>query len=126
MIGGIGADILRIARMEKALSRGEAFARRVFTDEERDYIFRSGKPNAASAAAVFAAKEAVAKALGSGFRGFSPADVEIYHDERGAPHARLHNAARKMARDGRWHLSLSHEREYAIAYAIWELGEERP
>lgn len=120
MIRGIGTDLLRIKRMEAAISRSEHFANRVFTEAERAYIYRGGKPNFASAAANFAAKEAVVKALGTGFRGLALTDVELLHDESGAPHIRLHNAALERAQGGKIWISLTHEGDYAAAYAVWE------
>jgi len=117
---GIGTDIIKIARFEGMTPR---FMERVFTPDERAYLL--GKPTA-SAAGLFAAKEAVAKALGTGFRGFWPSDVEIWHDELGKPQVRLHGAAeqaaaKQTAGEHRVHVSISHTDTDAIAFAVVEI-----
>jgi len=111
---GIGTDIIKTARFEGVTPR---FTERAFTPNERAYLF--GKP-IASAAGLFAAKEAVAKALGTGFRGFWPNDIEIYHDEWGKPQVQLHNGAKEAAGDCRIHISISHTDTDAIAFAVIE------
>ena len=82
MIIGIGTDICSISRFEDEEKRGSLIAR-FFTENERTYVESRGKGAAASAAAVFAAKEACAKALGTGFRGFGPSEIEVVHNEDG-------------------------------------------
>jgi holo-[acyl-carrier protein] synthase len=67
--------------------------------------------------AAFAAKEAIAKALGCGLNW---RDVEILTSESGAPVTRLHGEARERLGDGRLHLSISHSRDYAVAHAVVE------
>ena len=81
MIAGLGIDVCEISRIEKALEHPR-FALRAFTEGERARIAQRG---AKTAAGLFAAKEAVAKALGSGFDGFGLQDVEIQWDEAGRP-----------------------------------------
>jgi len=77
---------------------------------------------------MFAAKEAVAKALGTGFaRGIMPEQIEIIHDEYGAPGTTLSGAAKETMRrlgGARVLLSLSHEEGMAIAFAVIEAGRE--
>ena len=120
---GIGTDICAVSRMEKAITKTH-FYERVFFEEERMYL--EGKENARpqSAAAMFAAKEAVAKALGTGFiHGIMPWTIEVTHEENGAPGVRLHGAAKERmeALGGeRIHLSLSHEGDNAMAFVIIE------
>ena len=80
MIAGIGTDLIRIDRVIKACEK-ESFLKRVFTEKERQLI--AGNQN--RAASNFAVKEAVAKALGTGFRGFGPEDVEVLRDSLGSP-----------------------------------------
>jgi len=119
MIFGVGADIIEIGRVESAVS-GAAFYEKTFTAAEREYLL-GRRPE--SAAGMFAAKEAVAKALGTGFRGFRPADVEIIHNELGAPYAALHGRAAEIAAENsvtKIHISISHCETYAAAYAIAE------
>ncbi len=119
MLKGLGCDIIQVSRMERALKR-ESFAQRVFTPAERAAIAQRG---AATAAGFWAAKEAVSKAMGTGFSGFTLQDVEILTDGEGAPHAYLHRGAQaRLARLGAlsvW-VSISHERDSAIAVAAVE------
>ena len=74
----------------------------------------------ASAGGIFAAKEAVAKALGTGFVGFGFADVEILSDKKGKPVVRLHGDAAALVRDANVHLSISHDGGMAMAFAVIE------
>jgi phosphopantetheine--protein transferase-like protein len=119
----VGVDLIEIPRVERALNRyGERFLRRVFTPAE--VIYSRGR--ASELATRFAAKEAVAKALGVGMRMLAPDgvewhEVEVLGDWRGRPEVYLHGwAAQRAAQLGltRWAVSLSHEREYAIAFVV--------
>lgn len=119
----VGVDLVEIARVERVLHRyGERFLRKVFTPAE--VIYSRGR--APELAARFAAKEAVAKALGVGMRILAPDgvgwhEVEVLGDWRGRPEVYLHGpAAERAARLGlaHWAISLSHEREYAIAFVV--------
>ena len=120
---GIGVDICTVARIEKAMER-EHFVQRVFTEEERAYLAGKGMGRAQSAAAMFAAKEAVAKALGTGFaRGVMPDKIGVVHDDSGRPGAVLTGAAADMLTEiggARVHLSLTHENGQAMAFAVIE------
>lgn len=119
MIVGLGIDIAEIARIEKALEKPR-FALRIFTDGERARIDQRGVKTAAG---LFAAKEAVAKALGSGFDGFGPADVEILWDEAGRPRCQLHAGALARLRatgGGSVFLSITHDAGVAAAVAVIE------
>ncbi len=121
MIKGIGTDILEISRMEKNINNGK-FMTDYFTEKELGYILKK-KNRAESAAAFFCGKEAVSKALGTGFLKFSPIDVEIFHDVKGKPYVRLKGNAQIIAESigiSKIHLSLTHCREYASAFAIAE------
>ncbi len=94
MIVGIGLDRIAIARMERALARfGARLLARVFTEAEvREALAR--QPMARRLALCFAAKEAAAKALGTGFReGVAPRMIETVHEPSGKPVLRLHGAA---------------------------------
>ena len=122
MIVGIGTDICSIERFEDEEKRN-ALLKRFYTEGERKYIAGRGMGAAASAAACFAAKEACAKALGTGFRGFGPSDIEVIHTEDGKPGYRLLGEAMMLARRkgvDRVHLSLSHDGGQAIAFALLE------
>lgn len=120
---GIGTDICAVSRMEKAIEKAH-FYERVFFEEERAYLERKENARAQSAAAMFAAKEAVSKALGTGFiRGIMPWTIEVTHDEDGKPGVRLHGAAKEKLEElgGRdVHLSMTHEGDMAMAFVIIE------
>jgi len=123
-IAGIGVDRIRIARVRRALERhGERFVARVFTEAETAQARRKGNP-ARRHAMLFAAKEAVAKALGTGFRqGVAPRHIETLHEAGGRPVVRLHGgAAEAAARLGvaRVHVSLTDDDGVAMAFAIAE------
>lgn len=121
MIVGVGVDIIAVARMERALARREAaFFRRVFTAGEGQ-DGRRRKERAAFFAARFAAKEAVMKALGCGWGPVGWQEVEIRRAPSGQPTVALHGEAARRAKERgvtAVHVSLSHEREYAVAYAV--------
>lgn len=126
---GIGVDMLEIDRMERVLRRRPNFARRVFTDEERAYCERTARP-AEHYAARFAAREAVVKALGTGFsQGVSFRDVSVGRDESGRPRALLSGRAAQIAQERGIReiaLSISHTRDVAVANAIAVTDEVRP
>ena len=118
---GVGVDLRGVARIERAIEK-EHFYERVFTPEERAYLSQKGKGRAQSAAAMFAAKEAVAKALGTGFSGgVMPWNISVVHDEKGAPGAELTGAAKERLEQiggAGVRISLSHEGDSAIAFAV--------
>ncbi len=122
MIVGIGTDIVAVTRMAAAITRhGERFAQRILSDDEM--VKYSQQANQASYLAKrFAAKEAVVKALGCGFRdGISMRQVVISNDPLGKPEVTLRDKAAERAEQmqiGEILLSLSDEREYAIAYVL--------
>ncbi len=118
-----GVDLVELPRVERAVTRyGERFLERVFTPAELVYTRR----RLPELAARFAAKEAVSKALGVGMRmlardGIGWRDVEVLGDWRGRPEVYLHGrAAERAAALGltEWAISLSHTREYAIAFVV--------
>jgi len=120
-VKGAGTDIVSVARLGKSLARGPDFAQEVFTAEERRYC--DVRPNAAQHyAARFAAKEAFLKAVGIGlFGGISLQDIEVVRAMDGPPRLVLGpSAAAALERVGAStaHLSLSHERDYAIALVV--------
>lgn len=118
---GVGTDIVSIARLDRSLSRGAAFAESVFSDEERRFCDAQRRP-AQHYAARFAAKEAFLKALGVGiFTGVALRDIEVQRDGDGAPRLRLGpTAAAALERAGGAAplLSLSHENDLAIAFVV--------
>ncbi|MFC0864767.1 holo-ACP synthase [Sphaerimonospora cavernae] len=117
MIVGIGVDVVDVARFAAVLERTPALRGRVFTRGERGLAVPS-------LAARFAAKEAVAKALGAP-PGLSHHDAEIVIGEYGRPSLRITGRAAEVA-DGlgvtRWHVSLTHDGGVAVAYVIAESG----
>ena len=126
MMLGVGVDVCEIARLERALG-GRAsprFRTRTFTDAEVAYCEGRRRTSAQSYAATFAAKEAVLKALGTGWaEGLGWHDVEVVRDRRGAPGVVLHGAALALARrrgTRRVHLTLSHGGGLAVAVVVVE------
>lgn len=122
MIHGIGSDVLSVRRVERDWDRlGDRLALRILhADEWPDY--QSCRFKARYLARRFAAKEAVAKALGTGFRhGVSARRIAVGHDDLWRPIPRLHGAAAEYADSrgiGRIWLSISDERDYAVAFAV--------
>lgn len=114
----VGVDIVEIERVKRALARfGERFLQRVYTDEERRRY--AGAP--AELAVRFAGKEAVSKVLGTGFAGVSWREIEILNDRLGKPVVRLRGRAEARAIQlgiQQVEISLSHSREYAVAFAV--------
>ena len=124
MIIGIGVDVVDIERFQTVSMRTSAFAERVFTEFER--FHSSGAPRSMSSlAARFAAKEAVAKALGAP-AGLGWHDVEVTRDDAGRPMLTIGGRASEVAAGlgvTDWHLSLSHDAGIAVAYVIAEHRE---
>lgn len=121
MILGVGVDIVEIDRVERAIGTSR-FVERVFTPAEREVLARQPRPGC-WAAGRFAAKEAVAKALGCGLAGCPPGDVEILSDERGAPRARLLGRTAGRYAGVRLWVSISHHRTDAVAQAVAERSD---
>ena len=124
MIYGIGTDIVKIQRIESGLKRwGNAFAQRILHAQEYTEFQKAAMP-ANFLAKRFAAKEATAKALGTGFRqGLCLSHIEIGHESLGRSILLLHGKAREFMADFHIvasHVSLSDERDYVIAYVVLE------
>ena len=120
MIHGIGTDIVAIARMQASLDRfGDKFARRILAPGELQGFADSGNP-ASFLAKRFAAKEAAVKALGTGFRdGIRLAHIAVSNNAYGKPGLCFSGRASQVCADlgvGEAHLSLSDEKDYAIAF----------
>lgn len=118
-----GIDIVEVARIARMLEEhDERFRERCFTAGERAYAEAGGELRGQRYAARFAAKEAVLKALGTGWQyGIAWTDVEVVASAEGAPGVVLHGVALERARERGiegWLLSLSHTREHAMASAI--------
>ncbi len=112
----LGTDIIEIKRVAKS-AENESFLKGVYTESERAYYAEHGS-KAETLAGMFCAKEAVSKALGCGFTGFKPCDIEILHRDGGAPYVRLTGNALKLFPDVDFLLSVSHCNEYAVAVAL--------
>ncbi len=122
MIRGIGVDVVQVDRLRRWLD-DESLLKRYFSVQERDAIYQRRDGAALSLAARFAAKEAFAKALGTGFRGFGLRDVWVVNDPLGKPELHVTGAAQlALTRIGgtRLWLSLTHEQQHAIAMVVIE------
>lgn len=124
MILGIGTDIIEINRIDKVIKRNEKFLIRNFSKEE--YLhFESKKFKMETIAGSFCSKEAVSKAIGTGFRGFSLIDIEIVRDDFGKPKIKISKKIEKILESNgiknyKFHVSIAHNKETAIAYVILE------
>lgn len=114
MVTGVGTDIIEVSRIRESLARHPGFRDRVLTPAEREICSSGGDP-AERVAGRFAAKEAVAKALG---RSLSWQDVEILSDERGCPVVGLRGKALEVAAGRKVLVSISHCHSHAVAYAV--------
>src|SRR5690554_1094614 len=118
MIKGLGIDIVKINRIESLINRwGDRFLDRIFTIRELEYCSKKNAENQCFSAR-FAAKEAALKMLGSGLRQLNWQEIEVRNNQEGKPEIFLKGKARiKAERMGidKIYLSLSHEKEYAIA-----------
>lgn len=122
MIVGIGCDIIEIERIARAIKR-ESFIQRVFTAKEAAYCQSRGQQAVASFAARFAAKEAVLKALGTGLREGSLQEIAVANDAVGKPLVQLSGHFAALSRQlgvKNIQISLSHSRDFAVAYVIME------
>jgi len=122
VIVGIGVDRIAIERVEHSLNRfGHRFVSRVYTEAE--YELAKLKGVSRRLAMFFAAKEAVSKALGTGFVGFAMKDIEVAYFESGQPHIVLHHAAKQrseLLNIHQIHLSLTDDDGVAMAFAVAE------
>jgi len=125
---GLGVDIVEIERMQAALRRRPRLKERLFSAEERRYCDKRSRPEV-HYALRFAAKEAVLKALGTGFAGMRFSDVEVSRETTGRPVPRLSGrAAERAAELGviEMHLSLSFTHTTAVASAVAITQDARP
>jgi holo-[acyl-carrier protein] synthase len=125
---GHGIDIIETDRIKRLVAHhGEHFLDRVFTPGEQQYCASNPKRYYEHLAARFAAKEAVLKVLGTGWRGgIAWTDIEILKDPSGQPRIALCGECADIARRAgitRWHISLSHIETHATASAIGMRGE---
>lgn len=125
MIYGIGTDIVRVSRLAHDLERfGEKFAERILTDAEL-VEFRASGARAHFLARRFAAKEAAAKALGTGFaHGLSLRHIGVTHDANGKPELVFQGRALELVQEKNIrtaHISLADEQDHAVAFVTLEV-----
>ncbi|MCH5184889.1 MAG: holo-ACP synthase [Oscillospiraceae bacterium] len=122
MIVGIGTDIIEIERVSAEIEK-ERLLEKYFSEDEIKFLNDQTSSRTPTAASCFAAKEAFSKALGTGVRGFILKEVEILRDEKGKLIMRLSGDAKQVALSRgarRYHVSISHCKEYAMATVILE------
>jgi holo-[acyl-carrier protein] synthase len=127
-IVGHGIDIIETARIKRSVEEhGEHFLERVYTRSEQDYCARNRKRYFEHLAGRFAAKEAVLKVLGTGWRGgIAWTDIEILPEPSGQPKITLSGECLRIATQlgiVHWHVSISHIETHATASAIGLRGE---
>jgi holo-[acyl-carrier protein] synthase len=125
MVLGLGTDLIETKRVQESIDRyGERFLERIFTEGEIAYCMRKRKNAAESFAARFAAKEAGAKALGTGIsHGVSWKEFEVRREASGRPTLHLSGRAAELAKAmgvRRVQVSLTHSRELALAVVVAE------
>lgn len=116
---GIGVDLVEVERIERAVARHEGFVPRLFSPREAERCRDYSHP-AVRYAACFAAKEATAKALGTGMRGFSWREVELLAEEDGRPRLVLSGKAKELAASlgiSDVLVSVSHTRDMVVVVA---------
>ena len=124
MIFGIGIDIIEIDRIKKSIQKySDRFEQKVFTQKEVDYCHSQADP-AKHFAARFSVKEAVLKCFGTGITGgILWKDIEVDKQESGQPILNLHGKGKELFRQlelKRIHISITHDKNYAVAHAIAE------
>lgn len=121
MIAGVGTDIIEINRIEKSIKEfGIKFLDRLFTAKEQEYCLQHRESNR-HFAGRFAAKEAISKALGTGIsEALGWLDIEILNDGKGKPLLILSQAAKVRFQNPVIHITISHCKNYAVAFAVYE------
>lgn len=123
---GIGNDIIEIERIRKSIdTHGLRLLSRIFTTKEQDYCLKYKDP-VPHFAGRFSAKEAIVKALGTGFgEHASWQDIEILNDSEGKPSVYFSKALEKRVRGTVMMVSISHCQLYVTAMAIWAQKTEK-
>ena len=121
MIEGIGVDVVEIARLRQTIERwGETFLQRILTEKELSYV-HSKQDSLPHIAGRFAVKEAVSKALATGWSGgFRWKDVEVRNDVAGKPSVEVFGAVKEALVHRRVHVSLSHAEHVVVGFAVIE------
>lgn len=124
MILGIGVDSIEISRVARSINRRPGLLQRLFTPEEISQL-PQGEKKFSRMAAIFAAKEAVLKALGTGLAGHSWQNIQVLHNPAGRPEVCLQGKTLVMANClgvKKVHISLTHDRQRAVAFCVMEGG----
>lgn len=125
MIAGIGTDIIKTSKIAAALDRhGDRFAKRILMSREFSIYQRAANP-VAFLAKRFAAKEAVAKALGTGIGKVSFQDIEVSNNSKGAPLLTFHGYAAELQQQNciaNCHITIADEEDNAVAFVVLEYG----
>ena len=121
MIEGIGVDLIEIARIQSSIEEfGDTFLRKIFTDGEIAYC-RSRKNPVQHFAARFAAKEAVSKALSTGWSGeFEWKNIEVTNELSGKPNITLYGNTAGVLKNSKVHITLSHSDTNVVAFVVIE------
>lgn len=121
MILGIGTDIIEIERIQRAIDNTPGFLEKVFTKREVEELSKNTL-RVESVAGNFAVKEAVSKAVGTGIRGFSFKDIEVFRDELGKPIVKVSSKIEEVIKcnDYLFNVSISHNKTMAIAFVVLE------
>jgi holo-[acyl-carrier protein] synthase len=123
MIVGIGTDIIEVGRIEKLLSKQERFKKRIFTQGEIEYCEQKAN-NVQNYAARFAVKEALLKAIGTGWReGVTFKEIEVVNNEKGKPELVLSGTVKRITEElgvTNIQVSISHLKDLAIGFVILE------
>jgi len=122
MITGIGIDIVYVKRMERWRANS-GLLKKYFSSDEIDLVSSRGNGAVQALAARFAAKEAFGKALGTGLSGIALKDIAVVSKKNGIPEIKLSGTAQKAfekSGSNKAHISLSHERENAVAVVVLE------
>lgn len=121
MIKGTGIDIIEVERIKNNMANNR-FLEKIYSKKELEYL-KIRKFNPQTAAGMFAAKEAVAKCLGTGFSNFGPCHIEILKDEKNKPYVVLRSNALKWSEElniKNIHISISHTEDFAVAQCVAE------
>ena len=121
MILGVGTDIIEIDRIKNTIDNTPGFLKKVFTKREVEELSKNTL-RVESVAGNFAVKEAVSKAVGTGIRGFSFRDIEVFRDELGKPIVRVSSKIEEVikSKDYLFNVSISHNKTMAIAFVVLE------
>jgi len=122
MITGIGIDAVYVKRMERWVTNQKLLGK-FFHNDEVAYVTSRGNGAALSLAARFAAKEAFGKALGTGLSNITLKDIMVFNNDNGKPEIKLFDTAQNAldkTGSNRVHISLTHEKDSAIAMVVLE------